>query len=61
MMNKFYAWLAANDGVTGVEYGLICATIGITTLSGVAVMGDDLSELFSKLSVLDGITSTEVE
>lgn len=50
MMTKFYAWLAATDGVTGIEYGLIVAGVSCATAVGTVVMGDEIAGLFGTLA-----------
>lgn len=47
MIAKLCAWVQAKDGVTGIEYSLIAVGIGLVTLAGTSLLGDQLSDLFN--------------
>ncbi|GAB3407789.1 Flp family type IVb pilin [Massilia agilis] len=60
-MNKFTsavkAFIADENGVTAIEYGLIAALVGCVMLVGAKVLGTDLSNAFSAIG---GIVQTNV-
>jgi Flp pilus assembly pilin Flp len=53
MMKKFHAWLASNDGVTGIEYGLISAGIAMVTAVTAVTVGDELVTMFGDHLMID--------
>lgn len=53
MMNKFYAWLAATDGMTGIEYGMIAALVSSAAAVGAWTMGDEISNLLNSIRNVD--------
>lgn len=46
MIAKFCAWLQAEDGVTGIEYALLAAGVGLGTMTMAWLVGDQLSAVF---------------
>ena len=50
MRKKFYQFLADTSGATGIEYGFILGTVGLTVLTGSFMLGDQLSGIFDSLS-----------
>ncbi|GAC1357907.1 MAG: hypothetical protein NVSMB31_18360 [Vulcanimicrobiaceae bacterium] len=50
MLTKFKALLAADDGATMVEYGLIVALIAVVCIVAVTAVGGNLSALFNNVS-----------
>lgn len=53
MINKFYAWLASTDGVTGIEYGLIVCGIATVTAGTSLVLGDEIAAMFDAMGLVD--------
>lgn len=53
-MNKFtsaiQAFLADEDGVTAIEYGLIAALIGVALVGGAKALGGELNNAFNAIS-----------
>lgn len=53
-MNKFtsavQAFLADEEGVTAIEYGLIAALIGVALTAGATTLGTDLNDAFDKIA-----------
>jgi pilus assembly protein Flp/PilA len=53
-MSKFIAaveaFVADENGVTAIEYGLIAALIGVAIVATATTLGDDLNALFTKVS-----------
>ncbi|MGZ5199227.1 MAG: Flp family type IVb pilin [Telluria sp.] len=53
-MNKFIsavqAFLADEEGVTAIEYGLIAALIGVALTAGATTLGNGLSDAFSTIA-----------
>jgi pilus assembly protein Flp/PilA len=53
-MSKFIsavqAFIADEDGVTAIEYGLIAALIGVAIATTATTLGGDLNNLFVKVS-----------
>lgn len=51
MMNKLYSkfqgWMLAEDGVTGIEYGLIVGFVSIGVMVASVTVGDDFMALFN--------------
>jgi pilus assembly protein Flp/PilA len=63
VMNKFtsavQAFLADEEGVTAIEYGLIAALIGVALSVGATKLGKGLSDAFEAISnKVTGLTST---
>jgi pilus assembly protein Flp/PilA len=54
VMNKFtsavQAFLADEEGVTAIEYGLIAALIGVALTVGASTLGTDLNSAFDKIA-----------
>jgi pilus assembly protein Flp/PilA len=54
VMNKFtsavQAFLADEEGVTAIEYGLIAALIGVALTAGASTLGSDLNTAFSTIA-----------
>jgi pilus assembly protein Flp/PilA len=54
VMNKFtsavQAFLADEEGVTAIEYGLIAALIGVALSVGATKLGNGLSDAFGKIA-----------
>jgi pilus assembly protein Flp/PilA len=54
VMNKFTsavkAFLADEEGVTAIEYGLIAALIGVALTAGASTLGGDLNDAFTKIA-----------
>ena len=53
MINKFYAWLASTDGVTGIEYGLIVCGIATVTAGSAIVLGDEITAMVETMGLVD--------
>lgn len=53
MINKFYAWLASTDGVTGIEYGLIVCGIAGVTAGSALVLGDEITAMINAMGLVD--------
>ncbi|CAN5801104.1 hypothetical protein BH23ACT4_BH23ACT4_13100 [soil metagenome] len=49
-MSKFTNWLNSEKGASMVEYGLLVVLIAIVALTALAVMGEELSTLFSDIN-----------
>jgi pilus assembly protein Flp/PilA len=53
VMNKFTsavkAFVADENGVTAIEYGLMAALIGLVLATGAGLLGQDLSDAFTKI------------
>lgn len=50
MLKKFYAFLADTSGATGIEYGFIAGTVGVTVMTGAFMLGNDISDIFETFS-----------
>lgn len=49
-MNFIKNFIAEEDGVTAIEYGLIAALIAVAIVGVVSTVGTDLGEVFKKVS-----------
>lgn len=49
-MNFIKNFIAEEDGVTAIEYGLIAALIAVAIVGILTTVGTDLSAVFSKIS-----------
>lgn len=49
-MNFIKNFIAEEDGVTAIEYGLIAALIAVAIVGVVSTVGTDLGEVFKKIS-----------
>lgn len=59
-MNRFLRFVKNESGATAIEYGLIAGAISIVIIAAVAVIGDQLFEVFDGLAVsLGGESSAE--
>jgi pilus assembly protein Flp/PilA len=47
MLKRF---LKNEDGATAIEYGLIAALIGVAIITAVGLVGDELTNTFTKVS-----------
>ncbi len=47
MLKRF---LKNEDGATAIEYGLIAALIGVAIIGAVGLVGDELTNTFTKVS-----------
>jgi pilus assembly protein Flp/PilA len=47
MLKRF---LKNEDGATAIEYGLIAALIGVAIIAAVGLVGDELTNTFTKVS-----------
>lgn len=47
------------SGATAIEYGLIAGLIAVVIIGTLTALGDNISDLFGKIS--DGITKTKKE
>lgn len=54
MFNKPCKWFRETDGVTGLEYALFVAVIGLATAAASFSIGDDISSIFSEEAGLKG-------
>lgn len=45
----FKAWLRAEDGATAIEYGLICAGIGLAIVAAMFAFGDQMIAVFETM------------
>ena len=54
MLTKFYArfqnWSASDEGATAVEYGLMVALIAVVIITAVALIGTNLSTMFTGIA-----------
>lgn len=50
-MNRFLRFLKNDSGATAIEYGLIAGAISIVIIAAVAVIGDQLFEVFDNIAV----------
>ena len=50
IMNFIKNFIAEEDGVTAIEYGLIAALIAVAIVGVVTTMGSDLGAVFTKIS-----------
>lgn len=62
-MNKlwmaFEQFLKDEEGVTAIEYGLIAALIAVAIIAMVALVGDQLNNVFNCIAVyLDNVPAT---
>jgi pilus assembly protein Flp/PilA len=49
-------FMADENGVTAIEYGLIAALVGVVVAGGAAILGNGVSALFGKIgNKLNGI------
>ena len=49
-MRTLKAFLHDEDGATGIEYGLIAGLIAIIIITGLTLLGTDLSNMFNQIS-----------
>ena len=49
-MNFIKNFIAEEDGVTAIEYGLIAALIAVAIVGVISTVGTDLGALFTKIS-----------
>ena len=49
-MNFIKNFIAEEDGVTAIEYGLIAALIAVAIVGAVKLLGTNLSNVFSDVS-----------
>ena len=49
-MNFIKNFIAEEDGVTAIEYGLIAALIAVAIVGVVSAVGTDLGKVFEKIS-----------
>lgn len=40
------------EGVTAIEYGLIAALVAVVIIGGATLLGDELNQLFTRISVI---------
>ena len=50
IMNFIKNFIAEEDGVTAIEYGLIAALIAVAIVGLISAVGTDLGEVFKKIS-----------
>jgi pilus assembly protein Flp/PilA len=50
IMNFIKNFIAEEDGVTAIEYGLIAALIAVAIVGVVTTVGTDLGAVFTKIS-----------
>ncbi|QJD99864.1 Flp family type IVb pilin [Massilia forsythiae] len=50
VISAFKAFVADENGVTAIEYGLIAALVGIAVAATAKVLGADISNVFGKIS-----------
>ena len=48
-MTKFLRFLQDDSGATAIEYGLIAALVSIVIITGIGVIGTQLSATFSRI------------
>ncbi|MDC8758030.1 Flp family type IVb pilin [Janthinobacterium fluminis] len=48
-MNSIKHFIAEEDGVTAIEYGLIAALIGVAIAVGASALGGKISDLFKSI------------
>lgn len=52
-MSKFMSavkvFVADENGVTAIEYGLMAALVGLAIVAGATALGDDLSDAFTAI------------
>lgn len=44
------AFIADEDGVTAIEYGLIAALVGVAIVAGAGVLGDQIDATFADVA-----------
>jgi pilus assembly protein Flp/PilA len=49
-MSAVKAFVADENGVTAIEYGLIAALVGLAVAGAATTLGDDLSDAFGAIS-----------
>lgn len=55
IMNFIKNFIAEEDGVTAIEYGLIAALIAVAIVGAVQGLGGNLSKLFTNISTSLGV------
>lgn len=50
-------FMADENGVTAIEYGLIAALIGVVVAGGAEILGKGVSKLFSDINGKLGVTT----
>lgn len=48
-MSAVKAFVADENGVTAIEYGLMAALVGLAIVAGAQTLGDDLSAAFTTI------------
>lgn len=49
-------FVADENGVTAIEYGLIAALVGVGIIAGASALGTKLSKLFTDIGTKVGVT-----
>ncbi len=49
-MKKLLSFLKDEDGVTAIEYGLIASLIAVAIIVSIGLVGNSLSQIFSRVS-----------
>jgi len=50
LITSIRAFISDEDGVTAVEYGLLCALIAVVIITMVSTVGTQLNSTFSKIA-----------
>lgn len=49
MLSSVQSFMADEDGVTAIEYGLIAALVGIAMAGAAKLLGDEIATTFNKV------------
>lgn len=50
MSNSISGFLSDEAGVTAIEYGLLAALVGVAIITGAALMGTKLGDMFTAIA-----------
>lgn len=50
MLKTFTRIIKSNSGATAIEYGLIAALIGVAIITSAGLVGNNISDVFTKVS-----------
>lgn len=60
MFHKLTTFLADISGATGIEYGLLIGSVGVTVGTCSFMLGNDISDVFDSLSAYLNAEVTEI-
>lgn len=49
-VSAFKSFVADENGVTAIEYGLIAALVGVAMVAGATTLGTNLNDAFAKIA-----------